>query len=100
MEKQIIRVPVDYSLNWTYGVDIKTIREDLDAVEKLGATGIEIETESGYEGSCSTYIVAIIERLETDEEFNARVEKYRIYEKETKLIELAHLQKLKEKYNL
>ena len=37
IKKEVRKFKVDYSLEWTYGVEIKKMRKDLDAIEKLGA---------------------------------------------------------------
>jgi hypothetical protein len=67
MQKQVRRFKVDYSLDWEYGVEISKLRADLDAIEALGATHVEIESRTSYD---CTYvnIEPISERLETDEE--------------------------------
>ena len=36
IKKEVRKFKVDYSLEW-YGVEIKKMRKDLDAIEKLGA---------------------------------------------------------------
>ena len=49
MEKQIRRFKVNFDFNWTYGVEIKKLKEDLETLEKLGVTEIEIEAEDKYQ---------------------------------------------------
>ena len=98
-EKRIISSSVDFYLDWTYGVAISKIRKDLDALEALGATRVDIGLDTGY-GDPSISIEAFSERLETDGEFRLRMEKiamnYELIEKR----ELAELNRLKAKYNL
>jgi len=72
MEKQIRKFRVNFDFDWTYGVEIKKLKEDLETLEKLGVTEIEIEAEDNW-GSPSVTIEAFAERLETDEEFKERL---------------------------
>ena len=74
MEKQIRKFRVNFDFNWTYGVEIKKLKEDLETLEKLGVTEIEIEAEDNW-GAPSVTIEAFTERLETDEEFKERLDK-------------------------
>ena len=97
MEKETRKFKVDYSLNWTYGVEIIKLKQDLEAIEKLGATHVEIEHGIDYDCSYVT-IEAMVERIETDEEFNARVSEANKRQEETKRRELEQLEKLKSKY--
>lgn len=92
MEKQIRKFDVNFKFDWTYGIEISKLRADLDELEKLGATHIDIEASVSH--NCpSIDIYATCERLETDDEFKARVdEKKRFYEME-KSRELNRLQK-------
>jgi hypothetical protein len=97
MEKQIRRFKVDFDFDWTYGVEIKKLREDLDALEKLGVTEIEIEPEEIW-GSASVNIKAYIDRLETDEELAERIKKEYERQKIVEARELKTLNELKAKY--
>jgi len=97
MENIVRKFNIDYPLDWTYGIEIKKIREDLDAIEKLGATHVEIEHGSNYD--CSyVEIDAYAERIETDEEFNVRVAEDNRRREENRRKELEQLEKLKLKY--
>ena len=99
MEKEVIKFKVYYSPDWTYGVEIKKLREDLEALEKLGATHVEIEHGISYD--CSyVEIVAMCERVETDEEFKARVDEVNRRQEKNKRRELDQLEKLKLKYGI
>lgn len=97
MEKEITTVTIEYPFDWRYGVKISKIREDLDAIEKLGATDIDIELDVDY-GSPSMTITARYERLETDEEFKARIDKIKRIEEEARQRDLEILRRLKSKY--
>jgi hypothetical protein len=69
LEKRVF--PIEYPLDWRYGVEISQIRHDLDQLEKLGATHIDITYEQIYD-SVSIEITAESHRLETAEEFTER----------------------------
>ena len=99
MEKEIGRFKVDYLLDWEYRVEISKLRADLDAIEALGATHVEIESITRYDSAYVT-IEPISERLETDEEFKARVEEVEKRQSEIKRRELEQLEKLKSKYGI
>lgn len=73
MEKIIRNFKVDYSLDWTYGIEISKLRADLNELEKLGATHVEIEPYNSYD-SAYVDIDAYANRLETDEECKERLE--------------------------
>ena len=94
MEKQIRRFKVNFDFDWTYGVEIKKLKEDLETLEKLGVTEIEIEAEDD-----SVTIKAFAERLETDEEFNERLDKEKKIKEHLVLTELRELERLKAKYD-
>ncbi len=99
MEKQEKDFKIPYPLNWTYGIQISKLRADLDEVEKLGATHIEIEHGESY-GCSYVNIDAISRRIETDEEFNERANKALQLQEEHKLRELQELERLRTKYAL
>ena len=92
-------VEVEYSLSWDCGIEIKQIREDLDDLEKLGATHIQIESHESY-GNPSTEIYATTNRLETDEEFEDRLHKISVTKHMLKTRELERLKELKLKYEI
>ncbi len=95
--KQIRRFEIDYHLEWEYGVTIKQIRYDLDQIERLGATHVDIEAETHWDQSIVT-IEAHAEREETDEEYKNRIRKEELKNKEIEKRERTQLKKLKEKY--
>ena len=99
MEKIEGHFDVSYSIDWENNNSIAKIRADLDELEKLGATHITFEHYISYE--CSQLeIKAYSVRLETDEEYNERIEAQNKKLEEIKQKELQQLQKLKDKYNL
>ncbi len=97
MEKLKKQFKVDYSLEWTYGVEITKLREDLDALEKLGATHVNIDSYESY-GCSYIEIEAKCERFETDQEFENRISEIKRREQVKKNRELAEFEKLKLKY--
>ena len=99
MEKQIRRFEVPFNFNWTYGVSIEKMREDLDALEKLGAKEILIEAGQDYDYPFVT-LEAYVERLETDEELEERLREDGLRRDLIKQRELEHFEKIKLKYGL
>ena len=101
MEKQIRRFKVNFDFDWTYGVELKKLKSDIEELEKLGATNIFIKTEEDYHGNSSVSIEAFAERLrlETDEEFKERLDKEKKIKEQIVLIELQELERLKAKYD-
>jgi hypothetical protein len=97
MEKHVKRFEVPFYFDWTYGVTIEKLRKDLDELERLGVKEIDIQAEENS-GSASVTIEAFIEREETDEEFNERVNKENKKQQEIKRQELLLLEQLKLKY--
>ena len=98
MEKQIRKIRINFDFNWTYGVEIKKLKEDLETLEKLGVTEIEIEAEDNW-GVPSVTIEAFTKRLETDEEFKERLDKEKKIKEYLVLTELRELERLKAKYD-
>jgi hypothetical protein len=82
MEKQIKHIDIPYSLEWMYNGEISKIKKDIEELEKLGATHVDITTHYEY-GDTFIEINACIKRLENDKEFTERQEK--IKEKNCKI---------------
>lgn len=97
MEKEVRRFKVDFNFDWTYGVEIKKLKEDIEALEKLGATHVELESSVSYDTAYIT-IGAYVNRIETDKEYKARIDKQNQRQEDIKRRELAELEKLKLKY--
>jgi hypothetical protein len=97
MKKQERDFEIDYSFDWGYGVKIEQIRKDLDALEKLGAQRIDIEIKEEY-GSVYVGIKAMVRRLETNEEYAARVQKETKWKEENERREQEVYEKLKAKF--
>lgn len=88
---------VGFDFDWTYGVSVQKMKSDLEVLEKLGATQIDIESEDSY-GSCSVVIKAMARRLETDEECNARIAEQNRRKETTERLERQQFEKLKAKF--
>lgn len=97
MGKKVRNFEIEKDLDWTYGIEIKRLREELDRLEKKGATHIEIKPYSYYDSACVD-IHAYANRIETDEEFKERIEKEQARKKEIEEREIEQLKKLQEKY--
>ena len=97
MDKKVRQFKIDYNLDWEYGVEIKKLREDLEALEELGATRVDIDSSVSYDCAYIT-IQAFAERMETDEEYQARIDQEQRRKDEIKTRELDQLQVLLEKY--
>jgi len=98
MEKITRRFELKYDLEWEYGVEIGKIREDLDIIEEMGATHVDIESDSSYD---SSYVIinVISERVETDRECLARAEAVKNRFDIIKKREMDQLERLKLKYD-
>jgi hypothetical protein len=88
---------VDYNLDWAYSVKISQLREDLDALEKLGVTHVDIEASERY-GCAYLDIEAFATRMETEEECKERLSELKRRDDEIKRRDLEQLQKLQDKY--
>ena len=97
MEKQIKQIEVRYPLVWNGLTEISEIKKDLEEINKMGATHVEIEA---FEEWGDTYIKtrAICEREETDEEFEGRKFQEKLKAEREQQRELALLNELKLKY--
>ena len=99
MEKQIREFEVNYRLDWLDRVKISKIKADIEELEKRGATHVDIDIEYSY-GDTYVEIIAITNRLETDEECQLRTEEEEERMERIKQLELKQLEKLKAKYEI
>lgn len=99
MEKQVKRVEAPFIFCWTYGVSIEKLRKDLDELEKLGVKKIYIGAEENW-GFASVSIEAFIERDETNEELETRINEEKQRQEQQKCRELQELERLKSKYEM
>ena len=99
MEKTEVREDIGFNLNWTGEAKIAEMKQDLEALERIGATHIEIEAYDNY-GSPSLSIKVCKYRMETEKEFLSRKLRFLEKKERTKQMELEQLEKLKAKYGL
>lgn len=99
MAKQTRRFEVPFDFDWTYGVEVARLKDDLDKLEKLGATTIDIEPNESF-GCVGVLIKAYVNRLETNEEYKARVDEQNRRKAYVEQRELSELNRLKSKYNI
>ena len=97
MKKQVRRFEVKFDFDWEYGVEISKLREDLDTLEKLGATHVDIEPYVNYD-CASVSFNGYVDREETNEEYLKRTTEQLDRENITKQRDLLELKRLKEKY--
>lgn len=78
MGKQNIKAKIHFDFNWTYGIEIKKLKEDLNKLEKLGVSEINIQPYESH-GGIFVSIEAFVNRIETDDEYKIRInnEKHR-----------------------
>ena len=99
MEKQEQDFEINYSLDWTDDVSIEQLKKDIEELEKLGATHVNIEPFISYD--CAyVEINAICRRIETDEEFEQRKKEAEARQEHNRQRELKQLAELKAKYGL
>jgi hypothetical protein len=99
MEKEVRQFEIDYQLDWTGCFEISQLRNDLDIIEKLGATHVNISARGDGDYSYME-VLAINEREETNEEFALRLEIKQKKEAEIQRRELAELQRIRLKYGI
>lgn len=99
MNKQIRDFKVNYPIDdWKSEIEISKMKQDLENLEKLGATHIEIDPPE-YDSSF-VEINVISRRIETDEEYNERMKKIDAENEHQKEMDLYLLEKIKTKYGL
>lgn len=99
MEKITRNFEVKYPLGWKYKVEISQIKKDIEELEKLGATHVEIDLRYDC-GDSYIEIKALSNRLETDDEYHQRIDEQNKRQEYIKGIELEQLEKIKSKYGL
>jgi hypothetical protein len=99
MKKEVRKFSVNYQIQWGDETPISEIRKDLDALEKLGATEIDV-----YAVYMDYYpevrMEAFSSRLETDEEYSARIASEKVTLEEVRQLEVAKMYAIKEKYGI
>lgn len=98
MEKQERDFKINYPLDWIYGVSIEQLKKDIEKIERLGATHVNIEHGISYD--CSYVEIEVIcRRIETDEEFEQRKKEVEARQEQYRQQELKQLTELKAKYD-
>lgn len=85
-----LKFKIDYELDWSYSVEIQKIRKDLDALELLGATHVDIVPDLEYDCPVLS-IQAYVEREETEDDIRERLA---LQEKQQALVEAKERQQL------
>ncbi len=99
MEKQKRLFRSGHILEWINLVSIKQLKKDIDDIEKLGATHIDISCGISYEAPFVT-IEAVCERYETEEEIESRIKAAERLKDLAKEQDLKRFEEIKNKYNL
>lgn len=97
-KKQIIDKVIDDSFIWEYQNSIEKVKEDINRFESLGATHVNIEMQSDWDGGTYILFSAVEKRIENDEEFEYRKNYAKNAKKVIEERELSLLKSLKEKY--
>lgn len=100
MNKLIKNIDILYNIDWEYMISISQLKADIEKLEELGATHVDIKAvDHNY-----TYVtfIPICQRVETDEEYKQRKKnesaRKRQNKKEEVDKEIELYNKLKEKY--
>lgn len=93
-----VRNEIKFSLAWDGTSTISKLREDLDAIEKLGANSVEIGIDWEYDGESYLKITPIEIRPETKEERRHRLNRDKRLEDDLNKRALELFQKLKLKF--
>ena len=84
-------------IDWEYRVEISKLKSDIEELEKLGATHVDIDTETDYDTPILS-INAYSRREETDIEYETRINEEQKVKDSFEKKELEYLEKLKAKY--
>ena len=95
--KKMINEKINYYLDWTCGISIDKLKKDLNELEKLGVTDIDIDQQDDYDDTI-IFIEAYKNRKETDEEYHMRLQTEKKRLSSIKERELKQLKILTEKY--
>lgn len=92
-----IEVDIDYPFDWSYSVSVEQMKKDIEELEKLGATHMNISAETFYDDAYLK-INPVCIRMENEQEVADRIKK----EENEKAIEIsrdrAMYEKLKAKF--
>jgi hypothetical protein len=93
------RENISFNFDWTYGVELSKFKKDIEELEKLGVTHLDIQVCESY-GCASISIEAINESFETDLEVSKRVSDQEERVKRGKQNALEQIERLKKEYDL
>lgn len=99
MDKIIRNFPIEYSFDWSGENEISKLKAEIAELENLGVTHICIDVEDSDEVAFK----AIGPRLETDEEYEERINlemRQKKIKENIKKMEIELYYRIKEKYNL
>ena len=97
MEKRVKTIKVEYDLQWGNDTEISEIKKDIEELEKLGCTHIDISAYVEY-GCAILEITPTVNRLETDEEYADRLKIEENIKERNRQWDLQRLAELKAKY--
>lgn len=95
--RRMVRVALKEIPDWEYRVSLDQMKKDIQKLEELGATHMTIENTAWYDGDM---IVPYFERLETDEEFNYRLNREKLEIERARESAIKTISHLKTKYKL
>ena len=93
--KKVIQIDGNTTNEFSGYNKISDIESFLEEMKSLGYTHLDIIYDAGYE---EVDFVPYKERLETDEEYERRMQRDGDFDEKIRLYELRELQRLKEKY--
>ena len=96
---KIIDEIIRHHIGWEYEVPLSLIKEDIEELEKLGVTHLNIEIETHYEDS-EIVITPLKQREETELEMKARIEKEQNEVSVEKQRAIEQIEALKQKFNI
>ena len=94
-----IRENIKFDFEWEYGVELSKFKKDIEELEKLGVTHLDIEAYESY-GCATITIDAINERFETDSEVQKRIDDEEFRKQRGKENALAQIERLKREHNI
>lgn len=96
-DRKEVEETLSWYLDWE-NVSIAQIKQDLEDIESIGATGISIRVDQSFGDEYVIETFATRVRPENDEEFEKRMVREEKRRKEKEESELLQLKLLKEKY--
>ncbi len=103
MEKMIRHFPIPFSFDWSGETEISKLKTEIAELENLGVTHICIDVEDSDEVYSLVTFKAMAPRLETDEEYEERINlemRQKKIKENVKKMEIEQYNLIKEKYNL